>query len=97
MHFVVTAYDFKDGDTINRRLTMRDKHLGGLRGLADNGHFLSGGAILDKEGKMIGSTAHVSFESRDALDEWVKNDPYVTGRVWDHIDVREVALFPVSD
>ncbi len=76
-------------------MKMRDEHLGGLKSLIDTGNFLSGGALLDPQGKMIGSSAHVSFESRDALDEWVNNDPYVTGRVWDLIDIREIKLLPV--
>lgn len=88
--------DFTDAGALDRRMANRDAHLTGLKNMTAAGTFLSGGAILDSEGKMIGSTAHVEFESRELLADWLKNDPYVLGRVWDRIDVRDVKLFPVD-
>ncbi len=95
MDFVVTALDFKDEDALERRQANREKHLKGLRTLADQGNFLSGGAILNNERKMIGSTAHVRFGTADDLWAWLDNDPYTTGRVWENIEVKEIARFPV--
>ena len=37
---------------------------------------------------MIGSSLVVEFESREALDHWLQNDPYVTGNVWQDITVQ---------
>lgn len=37
---------------------------------------------------MIGSAVIVDFPSRAELDDWLKNDPYVTGGVWQKIEVR---------
>ncbi len=96
MNFVVTAMDYKDEEALNRRLKMRDAHLSGLSDLVAKGHFLSGGAILNADGKMIGSSAHVCFENEEQLYAWIDNDPYVLGKVWEQIDVKEIALFPVS-
>jgi uncharacterized protein YciI len=59
------------------------------------GTFLSGGAILDADGRMIGSSAHVEFEHREQLEQWLRSDPYTAGKVWDRIDVREIKLVPV--
>jgi len=96
MQFIVTAYDFVDEDAINRRLENRKAHLAGIEEMLKQGTFLSGGAILNKEGKMIGSSAHVEFSERSKVDEWIKLDPYTTGKVWENVDVSEGLLFPVS-
>ncbi|WNL39247.1 YciI family protein [Halomonas sp. PAMB 3232] len=96
MQYVITAYDFTDDDALARRMANREAHLAGVKKLIAQGHFLSGGAILDDEGRMVGSTVHVAFESRAALDEWIDQDPYTLGRVWETFDIREVRLVPVD-
>jgi len=96
MQFIVTAYDFEDEDAINRRLSSREAHLVGIEKMVKEGTFLSGGAILNKDGKMIGSSAHVEFSDRFKVDAWIKQDPYSTGRVWDKVVISEGLLFPVS-
>lgn len=96
MQFVVTAYDYTDDDAITRRLANRDKHLADVKTMIKAGTFLSGGAILDENNKMIGSTVHVQFNSREQLDAWIKNDPYTTGKVWEKIDIKEVKLVPIG-
>lgn len=96
MQFVVTAIDFTDSEALGRRIENRDAHLAGLKKMTAEGTFLSGGAILDANGRMIGSSAHVAFDSRAMLDDWLKNDPYTVGKVWDQFDIRELKLFPVD-
>lgn len=96
MQFVVTALDFTDADALNRRMANREQHLNGVRKLIAEGRFLSGGAILDDAGKMIGSTLHVDFPTRAELDAQLKQDPYVAGRVWETIEVRQVRLVPLK-
>ncbi|MGV3590406.1 MAG: YciI family protein [Gammaproteobacteria bacterium] len=96
MQFVVTAFDYTDADALDRRLAHREQHLAGVRKLITEGRFLSGGAILDDAGKMIGSTLHVDFPTRADLDAQLRNDPYVSGRVWETIDVRQVKLVPLK-
>ncbi|WP_252108291.1 MULTISPECIES: YciI family protein [unclassified Halomonas] len=96
MQYVITAYDFTDEDALSRRMANREAHLAGVKKLIAQGCFLSGGAILDDEGQMIGSTIHVAFESRLALNEWIDQDPYTLGRVWETVDIREVRLVPLD-
>jgi uncharacterized protein len=96
MQFLVTALDYTDGDALNRRMAHREQHLAGVRDLIARGHFLSGGAILDDGGKMIGSTLHMEFPERAALDAQLSQDPYVSGRVWEKIEVRQVRLVPLK-
>jgi len=95
MQFVVTAYDFTDSEALSRRMANREAHLANVRMLIAQGRFLSGGAILDDAGKMIGSSLHLEFPDRAALDEQLRNDPYVKGKVWEHMEIRQVKLVPL--
>ena len=81
MQFMVTAYDGKDENALERRLSVRDAHLKGAKQLKEAGHLIAGGAILDEAEQMIGSTMFVEFDSKAELDQWLASDPYVTGKV----------------
>lgn len=96
MQFLVTALDYTDADALNRRMATREQHLACIRNLITQGHFLSGGALLDDAGKMIGSTIHMEFPDRASLDAQLQKDPYVTGRVWEKIEIRQVKLVPLK-
>ncbi|MBM87518.1 MAG: hypothetical protein CMQ41_04010 [Gammaproteobacteria bacterium] len=92
MQFLITAYDGKDEEAQNRRATARPAHLEGAQILNNAGNIILGGAILDEENKMIGSTLCVEFETREELDSWLESDPYVTGGVWQDITVHPIKL-----
>lgn len=94
MQFVVTALDFTDPEALTRRMAQREAHLACVQAMIADGSFLSGGAILDDDGVMIGSTLHLQFPDRATLDARLQQDPYVSGRVWEQIDVRQVKLVP---
>lgn len=86
--YVLIAYDGTDADALNRRMAARPAHLENTRKLKADGHFIEGGAILDENGRMTGSVVLVTFPSREDLDKWLYNDPYVTGNVWQKIEVK---------
>ena len=88
MLFVIHAYDYTDDQAQERRLTARPNHLDGARELKTNGHFVMGGALLGSENQMIGSMLVLDFDDEAKMREWLENDPYVTGRVWEKIDVK---------
>lgn len=96
MQFVITAYDFKDSEALNRRLANREAHLKGIKTMIQAGSFLSGGAILNDEGTMVGSSVHVQFDNREQLDQWLSSDPYITGKVWETVDIQEIKLVPLA-
>jgi uncharacterized protein YciI len=96
MQFVVTAMDYTDADALQRRLANREAHLAGARRLIAERRFLSGGAILDAEGRMIGSTLHLDFPDQASLEQYLQQDPYVSGKVWEHIDIHPVKLLPLD-
>ncbi|MFL5736523.1 MAG: YciI family protein [Actinomycetota bacterium] len=82
------AWDGTDDGARDRRLEARAAHLERIRPRVDAGEALVGGAILDDDGGMIGSVLLMDFETREALDEWLSTDPYMTGHVWERVDVR---------
>ncbi len=93
VEYLVVALDGSDEQALERRLAVRDAHLAGAQRLAERGELLSGGAILDDEGRMIGSSMHVAFADQAAFDGWYRNEPYVTGDVWRDITVRPMRIF----
>ncbi len=93
MQFVVIGRDGADPEAPARRQAARPSHLEGIQPLVDSGNVLIGGAILDDDGTMRGSVIVVDFPSRTELDAWLRGDPYVTGGVWQEV---EVAPFRVA-
>ena len=89
---MITAYDGKDEEATNRRMTARPAHIDAATKLKESGNIIAGGAILDDADQMIGSTLYVEFDSRAILDEWLQQDPYVTGGVWQDISVLPIRL-----
>ncbi len=92
MQFLVTAYDGNDAEAPQRRAAARPAHLEEAARYKEAGNIIIGGAILDEQEQMIGSTLCVEFESREALDQWLQNDPYVTQGVWQDIVVLPIRL-----
>ena len=94
MQFLVTALDYTDTDAPGRRQANREAHLAGATRLLAEGNILSAGAILDDDGKMIGSTLHMEFNDRSQLEAWLERDPYITGKVWEKIEIRQARFLP---
>lgn len=92
MQFLVLAYDGRDEGAMERRSKARPAHIENVKKQKELGHFLHGGAILDDKGEMVGSVVFMDFPSREALDAWIKADPYFTGGVWVDIDVKPLRL-----
>jgi uncharacterized protein YciI len=92
MQFLLTAYDGKDAAAPERRLKVRGEHLEKIASLKKSGEFLFGGAILSEEGKMIGSMIVYEFPDRKSLDEKLKDEPYITERVWEKIEIQPFRL-----
>ncbi|GAB3903850.1 YciI family protein [Mucilaginibacter boryungensis] len=86
--YLITAYDFTDAEALNRRMAVRPHHLDAARELKFQDHFILGGAILNDEGHMIGSTMIMQFENEEQLEAWKQNEPYITQGVWETVDVK---------
>lgn len=94
MQFIVTGYDGTDPDAPSRRLTARPGHLKLVEESVARGEQILGAAILDDEGNMRGSLMVMDFPSRAMLDAWLAREPYVTGNVWQTIEVKACAVSP---
>jgi uncharacterized protein len=95
MQFIVLGYDGDDQGALDRRLAARPAHLESFQQGLEQGIFLFASAILDDDGKMIGSLIVCEFPSRQALEEqWLKHEPYVVGDVWRRIEVTRAQVPP---
>jgi hypothetical protein len=88
MHYLITAYDAPDEKALGRRLAAREKHLLSIEKLKSEGKALYGAALLNDSGAMIGSILIVNFPSEEDLRQYLASEPYITGHVWEQVDVK---------
>jgi uncharacterized protein len=86
--YLITAYDGTDENALERRMSVRPFHLEGVKKLKENGNFIIGGAMLNDEGKMIGSTMILQFEEPTQLQAWIDNEPYIQQGIWEKFEVK---------
>jgi len=88
--FVVTCTD-QDG-TVEKRLAVRPQHLARLEQLDAEGRLIVAGAMpkdpSNPQAGFYGSTIIVDFDSREALDEWLQEEPFLKAGVYRQIDVK---------
>ncbi len=95
MQFMLIAYDATDENALERRMASREKHFEQVAKMKTQGQVHMGGALLDDNGKMIGSTMVLEFPDRKAVDAWLEIEPYVTGKVWEKIQVLPYKIAPL--
>jgi uncharacterized protein len=96
MQFLLVAYDKTDSGALERRMKVRDDHFKKITMLKKAGEFLLGGAILDESGKMIGSMIVYDFPDRQSLNESLKDEPYLTGGVWEKTEIKPFRLAKID-
>lgn len=88
--FVVSCTD-QEG-TVEKRLATRPEHLARLQKLDDEGRLIVAGAMpkdpTNPQAGFYGSTLIVDFDSREALDAWLADEPFLQHGVYAHIDVK---------
>ncbi|EKE14465.1 MAG: hypothetical protein ACD_12C00493G0002 [uncultured bacterium] len=89
MQFLVIGKDGKDEKVMDRRLAVREAHIKLGDEMEASGERWYGCAILNDEGKMIGSMAVLDFPSEKELQEYLKKEPYVVGKVWETVEVSK--------
>ena len=92
MQFLLIAYDGTDPEAPERRLKVRAEHLEKISILKKNNEFLFGGAILNAQEQMIGSMIVYDFPDRAALEQRLKDEPYVNQKVWEKIEIKPFRL-----
>ena len=86
--YLITAYDYTDEGAFERRMGVRPHHLDGAKDLKAKGNYVIGGAMLNEEGKMIGSTMVLQFENEEELEAWKQAEPYITQKIWESVDIK---------
>lgn len=88
--FVITCTDHEG--TLEKRLAVRPQHLARLEKLADEGRVIVAGAMPkdrdDLQAGFYGSTLILDFDSREALDAWLAEEPFLKEGIYAHIDVK---------
>ena len=95
MQYIVTGYDGTDEKAMERRLAVREDHLKGVERRFNGGEHLLGAALLDDEGKMIGSMMVVEYPSMEELNKWLDEEPYILGKVWLKVDIKPCKIAPL--
>ena len=88
--FVLSCTD-REG-TLEKRLATRPAHLARLQQLVAEGRLIVAGAMPkdpnNPQAGFYGSTMIVDFDSREALDAWLQDEPFLKEGVYSHIDVK---------
>ena len=92
MHFTILAHDATDDQAYERRLNARQAHMDFMADNIKRGSMLYGAALLDEHGKMKGSIIVTDFPSREAVDNWLAEEPYVKQKVWGDIQILPCQL-----
>lgn len=89
MQFLVIGRDGKDEKAHDRRQAARQAHIDLGEKLRQSGNMWYGAALWNDDNQMIGSMLLMDFSSREELDDWLKEEPYVTGKVWQKIEIHK--------
>jgi uncharacterized protein YciI len=88
--FVVTCTD--NEGTVEKRLAVRPQHLARLEKLDAEGRLIAAGAMpkdpANPQAGFYGSTIIADFDSREALDAWLQDEPFLQAGVYGRIDVK---------
>ncbi len=74
---------------MERRTAVRQAHLALGDKMEADGSRWYGAVLLDNDGQMIGSMAVMDFPSEKELRAWLDIEPYVTGKVWQELEVHK--------
>ena len=94
MQFLLIGRDGKDPEAINRRMAARPAHMALGETLRSEGKMVYAAALLDDAEKMEGSIIVYDAPDRTQLDQWLKDEPYVTGKVWEKIEITQCKTAP---
>lgn len=91
---MILATDATDDKALERRLEVRDEHLAVIKKYRESGNMLMGAARLNDKGTMTGSVLICDFKDRDALNAYLREEPFITHNVWGEVKVETVSVGP---
>ncbi|GLO61167.1 hypothetical protein MACH09_16750 [Vibrio sp. MACH09] len=92
MWYVIFSQDVED--SLQKRMSVRDKHLARLQLLQDEGRLLTAGPMpaIDSENPaeagFTGSTVIAEFPSLEDAKQWADADPYIDAGVYENVIVK---------
>ena len=88
--FVLSCTD--NEGTVEKRIATRPAHVARLEQLNDEGRLIVAGALPkdpnNPQAGFYGSTIIVDFESREAVEAWVAEEPFLKEGIYRHIDIK---------
>ncbi|MCK7608169.1 YciI family protein [Acinetobacter portensis] len=88
--FVLSCTD--NEGTVEKRIATRPAHVARLEQLNDEGRLIVAGALPkdpnNPQAGFYGSTIIVDFESREAVEAWVAEEPFLKEGIYSHIDIK---------
>ena len=89
-YFVLTCTDHEG--SLEKRLAIRPQHVERLQQLDDAGRLIAAGAHPkdpnDPQAGFLGSTIIVEFDSREALDAWLLDEPFLKHGIYASIEIK---------
>ncbi|AVZ84932.1 MULTISPECIES: YciI family protein [unclassified Acinetobacter] len=89
-YFVLTCTDHEG--TLEKRLATRPQHIERLQKLDDEGRLIAAGAHPkdpnNPQAGFLGSTIIVEFDTREALDSWIQEEPFLKEGIYSNIEVK---------
>ena len=92
MQFVIVGRDGSDEQALARRLACRAEHLQACKEMKEAGTMLFGAALFGEAGNMNGSLIVLDLPTRDDVDRYLEQEPYVRGNVWQNIEITPCAV-----
>ena len=92
MQYVITAYD--GAGMLEKRMAVRKCHLENMAKV--DGKVICAGGLLDDDSKMKGSVLILDFDSKEKLDEYLDNEPYIAEHVWENVVVEPMDVVLVN-
>ncbi|NTH16586.1 hypothetical protein G6L99_31210 [Agrobacterium rhizogenes] len=87
MQFTIIARDDRATGTLDKRLAARERHMERVHAMKADGTIIDGGALLDDEGRMVGSVVLCEFPDKAALDTYMQSEIYFRDGVWKDIEI----------
>jgi uncharacterized protein YciI len=85
MQFSLIARD--NPGALEKRLAARAEHMEGVKRGKTEGWIIDGGALLDEDGQMCGSSMLLEFPDRASLDTYVASEVYQRSGVWGDVTI----------
>ena len=92
---MIIGRDGNDAQAPERRMLAREEHLQRLQKMVESGETIFATAMLDEEDNMVGSVMILNYQSREQVDNYLRNEPYIIKNVWQDLEIRKCAVPPL--